>query len=109
MNKLGAIVACLILIIGLGGFDYAYMSKVNAFNQTKRDLVSLGYDISNNVSGVAVSTFIRSETVVPIVDFASFVSIARHNKVTTIRWLNGNQNSVHEAARDANEAHAFQC
>jgi magnesium-transporting ATPase (P-type) len=84
MNKSRVIVACSILIVILGGFAYAYFNKVNAFNQTKSDLESLGYEISNNVSGMAISTFIKSASVVPMVDFASFVSIARQYNSTTI-------------------------
>jgi hypothetical protein len=84
MNKSRVIVACLILIVILGGFVYAYFSKVNAFNQTNSDLESLGYEISNNVSGMDISTFIRSASVVPMVDLASFISIARQYNTTTI-------------------------
>jgi len=84
MKKSGVIVACLIVIIIVGGFAYAYFNKVNAFNQTKSDLESLGYDISNNVSGMAISTFIESASVVHMVDLASFIYIAREYNSTTI-------------------------
>lgn len=84
MKKSGVIVACLIVIVIVGGFAYAYFNKINAFNQTKSDLESLGYDISNNVSGMKISTFIESAAVVPMVDFASFISIARQYNSTTI-------------------------
>jgi magnesium-transporting ATPase (P-type) len=83
--KASGIVAVLILIIAIGGFAYAYFNKVNSFNQTKSDLESLGFQISNNVSGIAVSAFIQpTTTVVPMVDFASFVSAAKQADATII-------------------------
>ena len=84
MNKFKVIITCTIVIVILGGFAYAYINKLNTFNQTKTDLESLGYDISNNVSGMDISTFITSATVAPMVDITSFISIARQYNVTTI-------------------------
>jgi hypothetical protein len=88
MKERKVIVTCLIdiVILGviLGGFVYAYVNKPNAFNQTKSYLESLGFDISNNVSGVDISTAIKSQFVFPIRDVASFIFIARENNATTI-------------------------
>lgn len=84
MKKSRVIVTCLIVIVILGGFVYAYINKLNTFNQTRSDLESLGYNISNNVSGMDISTFIKSASVVPMVDLASFISIARQYNTTTI-------------------------
>ncbi|MCJ7425484.1 hypothetical protein MUP01_14650 [Candidatus Bathyarchaeota archaeon] len=84
MNKFRVIVTCLIAIAILGGFAYAYINKLNAFNQTRSDFESLGYEISNNVSGIDISAVIKSAGAVPIVDVTSFISIARQYNVTTI-------------------------
>jgi hypothetical protein len=78
------IVACSIVIVILSGFAYAYLNNLNAFNQTKSDLESLGYAISNNVSGMDISTFIKAASVVPMVDLTSLVSVARQYNITTI-------------------------
>jgi len=83
-NKFRVIIACSIVILILGGFAYAYMNNLNTFNQTKSYLKSLGYDISNNVSGIDISTFLKVATIVPMVDITSFISIAKQNNVTTI-------------------------
>jgi len=84
MNKLKIIFACLIVIVILGGFAYAYINKLNAFNQTKSYLESLGFDISNNVSGIDISTVIKMSNILPMVNVASFISIARQYNATTI-------------------------
>lgn len=88
MKERKVIVTCLIVIVILGvilgGFAYAYINKLDAFSQTKSYLESLGFDISNNVSGVDVSTAIKSQFVFPMKDVASFISIARENNATTI-------------------------
>jgi hypothetical protein len=88
MKERKVIVTCLIVIVILGvilgGFAYAHINKLNAFNQTKSYLESLGFDISNNVSGVDISTAIKSQFVFPMRDVASFIFIARENNATTI-------------------------
>ena len=88
MKERKVIVTCLVVIVILGvilgGFAYAPINKLNAFNQTKSYLESLGFDISNNVSGVDISTAIKSQFVFPMKDVASFISIARENNATTI-------------------------
>ena len=70
MKERKVIVTCLIVIVIfgviLGGFAYAHINKLNAFNQTKSYLESLGFDISNNVSGVDISTAIKSQFVFPM-------------------------------------------
>jgi hypothetical protein len=77
------IVASLIVIVIVsvifGGFAYAYINKLNAFNQTKSYFQSLGYD-------VYILTFSTPafRAILPIVDVASFISIARQNNATTI-------------------------
>lgn len=82
MSERKVIVTCLIVIVilgvSLGGFAYAYINKLNKFNQTKSYLESLGFDISNNVAGTDISTYIKgSVSVEPVVDVASLVGIAR--------------------------------
>jgi hypothetical protein len=88
MKARKVIVTCLIVIVILGvilgGFAYAPIDKLNAFNQTKSYLESLGFDISNNVSGVDISTAIKSQFVFPMVDVASFIFIARQYNATTV-------------------------
>jgi hypothetical protein len=88
MKERKVIVTCLVVIvildIILGGFAYAPINKLNAFNQTKSYLESLGFDISNNVSGVDISTAIKSQFVFPMKDVASFIFIARQYNATTI-------------------------
>jgi hypothetical protein len=82
---IGGIVAIMIIIAILGGFAYSYINKLDEFNQTKSDLESLGYTISNNVEGMDISAFIKSASpVVPMVDLASFISVARQYNSTTI-------------------------
>jgi hypothetical protein len=81
---IGAILTIMIVSVILGGFAYAYINKLNTFNQTKSYLESLGFNISNNVSGMDISTFIKAAGVVPMVDLASFISIARQYNSTTI-------------------------
>jgi hypothetical protein len=83
MNERKVIFACLtvIVILGviLGGFAYAYINKVNKFNQTKSYIESLGFNISNNVLGMDISTYIKGwnlGSAVPVADVASFVSEA---------------------------------
>ena len=84
MNGRKVIVTCLIVVIAilgviLGGFAYAYINKLNTFNQTKSYFQSLGYD-------VYILTFSTPafRAILPIVDVASFISIARQNNATTI-------------------------
>jgi hypothetical protein len=88
MKERKVIVTCLIVIVILGvilgGFAYAPIHKLNAFNQAKSYLESSGFDISNNVSGVDISTAIKSQFVFPMKDVASFIFIARENNATTI-------------------------
>jgi hypothetical protein len=88
MKARKVIVTCLIVIVILGvilgGFEYAHIDKLNAFNQTKSYLESLGFDISNNVSGVDISTAIKSQFVFPMKDVASFIFIARQYNATTV-------------------------
>lgn len=88
MKETKAIVTCLIVIVILGvilgGFAYAPINRLNAFNQTKSHLDSLGFDISNNVSGIDISTAIKSQSVFPMKDVASFIFIARQYNATTI-------------------------
>jgi hypothetical protein len=88
MKERKVIVTCLVVIvilgIILGGFAYAPINKLNAFNQAKSYLESSGFDISNNVSGVDISTAIKSQFVFPMGDVVSFISIARENNATTI-------------------------
>ena len=88
MKERKVIVTCLIVIVILGvilgGFAYAPINKLNAFNQTKSYLESLGFDISNNVSGVDISTAIKSQFVFPMKDVESFIFIARQYNATTI-------------------------
>ena len=88
MKARKVIITCLIVIVILGvilgGFAYAPIDKLNAFNQTKSYLESLGFDISNNVSGVDISTAIKSQFVFPMVDVASFIFIARQYNATTV-------------------------
>jgi ribosomal protein L37AE/L43A len=82
---IGGLVAIVVVIALLGGFAYSYINKLNEFNQTKSDLESLGYTISNNVDGIDISAFIKSASpVVPMVDLASFISVARQYNSTTI-------------------------
>jgi hypothetical protein len=88
MKERKVIVTCLVVIvilgIILGGFAYAPINKLNAFNQTKSYLESLGFDISNNVSGVDISTAIKSQFVFPMKDVESFIFIARQYNATTV-------------------------
>ena len=79
MNKRKGIVTCLIVTVILGGFAYAYASKLNAFNQTKSYFQSLGYDV--HTLTFSTPAF---HAIFPVVDVASFVSIARQYNVTTI-------------------------
>jgi hypothetical protein len=83
MKERKVIVACLIVIVILGvilgGFAYAYINKLNTFNQTKSYFQSLGYDIS--IVPFSTPPF---SAILPIVDVASFISIARQNNITTI-------------------------
>jgi len=79
MNKRQGIVTCLIAIVILGGFAYAYIDKVYLFNQTKIHFQSLGFDINNMPEYTPLIRAIQS-----IVDLASFISIARQNNITTI-------------------------
>jgi hypothetical protein len=72
MKERKVIVTCLIVIVILGGFAYAYINRLNAFNQTKSYFQSLGYDIS--IAPFSTPPF---SAILPIVDVASFISIAR--------------------------------
>jgi hypothetical protein len=86
MKRRNVGVICLILIVVLGGFAYAYFNRILMFDQTKSKLESMGYTISNNVDGVDVSTFIqgRNVEVVPVVGLDFFLSLAQHDNSTTI-------------------------
>ena len=84
MNGRKVIVTCLIVVIAilgviLGGFAYAYINKLNTFNQTKSYFQSLGYDVY--ILTFSTPTF---HAVLPINDVASFISIAKQNNATTI-------------------------
>jgi len=84
VSKVSSIFTCIIIIIILSGFPYAYLNKINTFNETKRYLQSLGYEISNNITGIAISTFIEVSGIVPMVDLPSFIAITRQINSTII-------------------------
>ena len=83
MNKRRSIVTFLIIIVILGailgGFAYAYINRLNVFNQAKSHFQSLGFD-------VYILTFSTPafHAAFPTVDVASFISIARQNNATSI-------------------------
>jgi len=82
MPKFKVIVTCLILIVILGGFAYAYFDKVHLFNQTEIYLQSLGFDISNMPEYIP-----EVRATLSIVDVASFVSIARQYNIKVDKFL----------------------
>jgi hypothetical protein len=78
-------VICLILIVVLGGFAFAYFNRILLFDQTKSKLESMGYTISNNVEGLDVSTFIQGDRVevVPVSDLDFFLSLPQKPQINS--------------------------
>jgi hypothetical protein len=73
MRRSRAIIACLVIVVILVGFPYAYFNKVNAFNQTKSELESMGYQVIDTPSNIHFST---TETFI-VANLTAFVSVAK--------------------------------
>jgi hypothetical protein len=54
--KIAIVIIFLIIIVVSSGFAYAYFNKVYAVNQTKSELESMGYQVTDNVGNLVFLT-----------------------------------------------------